>query len=140
MKVRTYTALAVVSSILEQAILVAVVLGLLPRLGIDIPLWALVFMMIALGAYGYLAFILGRKALQKRPMMSSEAMVGRKCTVMTALAPRGYVKVGSELWQASSPGLVIQRGEEVVIVGMEEMTLLVAPVDSYDAQEKAKHA
>jgi len=139
MKVRTYTAIAVVSSILEQAILVAVVLGLLPRLGIDIPLWALVFMMVALGAYGYVAFRLGRKALQKRPMMSSEAMVGRKCTVMTALAPRGYVKVGSELWQASSPGLVIHKGQEVVIVGIEEMTLLVAPVDSYDGQEKAKH-
>jgi membrane protein implicated in regulation of membrane protease activity len=140
MNVRTYTALAVVSGILEQAVLVAVVLGLLPRLGIYIPLWALVFMMIALGAYGYMAFRYGRKALQKRPMMSSEAMVGRKCTVVTALAPKGYVKVGSELWQASSPGLVIHKGQQVVIVGIEEMTLLVAPVDSYDGQEKAKHA
>jgi membrane-bound ClpP family serine protease len=139
MSVRTYTALAVVSGILEQAILVAVVLVLLPRLGIYLPFWALVFMMIALGAYGYMAFRLGRKALRQRPLMSSEAMVGRKCTVVKSLAPKGYVKVGSELWQASSPGFVIRKGQEVVIVGTEGMTLLVAPVESDDGQAEAKH-
>ncbi|TET43217.1 MAG: hypothetical protein E3J66_02210 [Dehalococcoidia bacterium] len=120
---------------LEEAVLAAVVLGLLPRFGINIPLWALVFMMIALGAYSYAVYRLGKKALEKRPMMASEAMVGSKCTVMTPLAPRGYVKVGSELWQASSPGLVIDKGQEVVIVGIEEMTLLVAPQDNGDRQK-----
>jgi membrane-bound ClpP family serine protease len=138
MNVRTYTALAVVSSILEQAILVAVVLVLLPKLGIYLPLWALGFMMIALGAYGYMAFRLGRKALRQRPIISSEAMVGLKCTVVTALTPKGYVKVRGELWRASSPGSVIRRGQEVVIVGTEGMTLLVAPVDNHEAQEEAK--
>lgn len=138
MNLRIYTAVAVVSGILEQAVLVAVVLWLLPRFGIDIPLWALVVMMIALGAYGCVAFTLGKKALERKPMMASEAMIGGKCIVMMPLAPRGYVKVGSELWQASSPGSVIQKGKEVVIVGIEELTLLVAPVDSDDRQERAK--
>ena len=139
MELRRYTALAVVSTVLEEAVLVAVVLRLLPRLGINIPLWALVFMMIVLGAYSYATYRLGKRALEKKPMMASEAMVGRKCTAMTLLAPRGYVKVGSELWQASSPGLVIDKGQEAVVVGIEEMTLLVAPVDGGDGQERAKH-
>lgn len=139
MEVRRYTVLAVVSSILEQGVLVAVVLWLLPRFGISIPLWALVVMMIALGLYGYVGYRLGRAALERKPMMASEAMLGSQCTVMTPLAPRGYVKVGSEMWRASSRGLVIEKGQEVVIVGMEELTLLVVPLDSDDREEKAKH-
>ena len=139
MEVRRYTVLAVVSSILEQGVLVAVVLWLLPRFGINIPLWALVVMMIALGLYGYVGYRLGRTALERKPMMASEAMLGSQCTVMTPLAPRGYVKVGSEMWRASSRGLVIEKGQEVVIVGMEELTLLVVPLDSDDREEKAKH-
>lgn len=134
MELRRYTALAVVSTILEEAVLAGVVLWLLPRFGINIPLWALVFMMIALGAYSCAAYRFGKKALEKKPMMASEAMIGSKCTVMTPLAPRGYVKVGSELWQASSLGSAIDKGQEVVIVGIEEMTLLVAPLDSGDRQ------
>lgn len=139
MEVRRYTVLAVVSSILEQGVLVAVVLWLLPRFGISIPLWALVVMMIALGLYGYVGYRLGRTALERKPMMASEAMLGSQCTVMTPLAPRGYVKVGSEMWRASSRGLVIEKGQEVVIVGMEELILLVVPLDSDDREEKAKH-
>lgn len=139
MEVRRYTALAVVSSIVEQGVLVAVVLWLLPRFGINIPLWALVVMVIALGVYGYVGYRLGRSALERKPMMASEAMLGSQCTVMTPLAPRGYVKVGSEMWRASSRGLVIEKGQEVVIVGIEDLTLLVAPLDSDDRQEKAKH-
>ena len=139
MEVRRYTVLAVVSSILEQGVLVAVVLWLLPRFGINIPLWALVVMMIALGLYGYVGYRLGRTALERKPMMASEAMLGSQCTVMTPLAPRGYVKVGSEMWRASSRGLVIEKGQEVVIVGMEELILLVVPLDSDDREEKAKH-
>ena len=139
MEVRRYTVLAVVSSILEEGVLVAVVLWLLPRFGINIPLWALVVMMIALGLYGYVGYRLGRTALERKPMMASEAMLGSQCTVMTPLAPRGYVKVGSEMWRASSRGLVIEKGQEVVIVGMEELTLLVVPLDSDDREEKAKH-
>jgi len=134
MELRRYTALAVVSSILEEAVLAGVVLWLLPRFGINIPLWALVFMMIALGAYSCVAYIFGKKSLEKKPMMASEAMIGSKCIVMTPLAPRGYVKVGSELWQASSLGSAIDKGQEVVIVGIEEMRLLVAPLDSGDRQ------
>jgi len=134
MELRRYTALAVVSSILEEAVLAGVVLWLLPRFGINIPLWALVFMMTALGAYSCAAYILGKKALEKKPLMASEAMIGSKCIVMTPLAPRGYVKVGSELWQASSLGSAIDKGQEVVIVGIEEMRLLVAPLDSGDRQ------
>lgn len=140
MKMRRYTAFAVLSSVVEQAILVAVVLVLLPKLEIHIPLWALVFMMVALGAYGYLSFRLGRSVLQKVPMMSPEAMIGRRCTAVTALAPKGYVKVAGELWQASSQALVVGKGQEAVIVGIEEMTLLVTPVDSYGGQQKVEHA
>jgi membrane protein implicated in regulation of membrane protease activity len=132
MELRKYIALAVVSTILEESLLAGVVLWLLPRFGIDIPLWALVFMMIALGAYAYVAYRFGKKTLEKKPMMAAEAMIGSKCIVMTPLAPKGYVKVGSELWQASSLGSAIDKGQQVIVVGIEEMTLLVAPLDSGD--------
>jgi len=94
-------------------------------------------MMVALGAYDYITYRLGKKALDKKPMISPEAMVGSKCKATTPLAPRGYVRFGSELWRASSSS-IINAGEEVIVVGIKGMTLLVSPVDNDNHGSKAE--
>jgi membrane-bound ClpP family serine protease len=130
MKNKKYTVYSVVTTLLEEVALVAVVLWLLPRFEISIPLWGLILMMVALGAYAYISYRLGKEALDKKPMMSSEAMVGTKCITTTPLAPKGYVRVGSELWQALSIGSNVGKDAEVVIARMEGLTLFVTPLDN----------
>jgi len=133
MKHAKYTAYSVITTLLAELALMAVVLWLLPRWGIDIPLWGLILMMAALGAYDYITYRLGKKALDKKPMISPD--IGSKCQAATSLTPKGYVRVNGELWQATSSS-TIDVGEEVVIVGIKRMTLLVSRVENDNHEGK----
>jgi len=113
---------------------VAVVLWLLPRVAINIPLWGLILMMIALGVYNYTNYRRGKKALIKKPIIPLD--IGSRGRTITPISPKGYVRVNGELWQASSSS-TIDAGEEIVIVGIEEMTLLVSPIEKDNRTRKA---
>jgi len=113
---------------------VAVVLWLLPRAAINIPLWGLIIMMIALGVYNSINYRLGKKALVKKPIISPD--IGSRGQTTTPIFPKGYVRVNGELWQASSSS-TIDVGEEIIIVGREGMTLLVSPIEKDDRTRKA---
>jgi len=134
MKYRRYTVLAITTTLLEQAALVAVVLWLLPRAAINIPLWGLILMMIALGVYNYITYRLGKKALVKKPMISPD--IGSRGRTTTPISPKGYVRVNGELWQASSSS-TIGAGEEIAVVGIEGMTLLISPIEKDNHTPKA---
>jgi membrane-bound serine protease (ClpP class) len=134
MKYGRYTAYSIITTLLEEAVLVAAVLWLLPRFGINIPLWGLSLMVVALGVYAYITYQLGKKALEKEAMISPE--VGRRGRATTPISPKGYVRVRGELWQASSSSF-IDTGEEVTVMGMDGMTLLVSPIDNENHQSKA---
>lgn len=134
MKYKRYTAYTIITTLFEEAALMAVVLWLLPSFGINIPLWGLILMMVALGAYNGVAYWLGKKALAKKPMISPD--IGSRGRTTTPISPRGYVRVNGELWQASSSA-TIDAGREVSIVGIEGMTLLVSPVEQPSPESKA---
>jgi len=134
MKYRKYTVLTITTTLLEEAALVAVVLWLLPRVAINIPLWGLIIMMIALGVYNYINYRLNKKVLVKKPMISLD--IGSRGRTTTPISPKGYVRVNGELWQASSSS-TIDAGEEITIVGIEGMTLLISPIEKDNHTRKA---
>jgi membrane protein implicated in regulation of membrane protease activity len=134
MKYKRYTAYTIITTLLEEAALVAVVFWLLPRLGINIPLWGLILMMVALGIYAWVAYWFGKKALDKKPMISPG--IGSRGRTTTPISPTGYVRVNGELWQASSSS-TIGAGEEIAVVGVEGMTLLISPVAQAGHESKA---
>jgi membrane protein implicated in regulation of membrane protease activity len=133
MKHRRYTVLAITTSLLEQAALVTIVLWLLPRASINIPLWGLILMMIALGTYNYINYRLGKKALNKKPMISPD--IGNRGRAATPISPTGYVRVNGELWRASS-NTTIDAGEEIVVVGIDGMTLLISSIGKDNSTRK----
>ena len=59
--------LAIVSTLLEEAALVAVVLVGLPHLGINIPLAGLIAMMVVWGAFSVFTYRAGSRALRRKP-------------------------------------------------------------------------
>jgi len=134
MKYKRYTALTITTSLLEEAALAAVVLWLLPMVAINIPLWGLIIMMIALGVYNSINYRLSKKALVKKPMISLD--IGSRGRTTTPISPKGYVRVNGELWQASSNS-TIDAGEEIAVVGIEGMTLLISPVKKDNCTRKA---
>ena len=133
MQRRRYTVLAIVTSLLEQAALVAAVLWILPRVAINIPHWGLILMMIALGIYNYANYRLGKKALTKKPMISPD--IGSRGRAATPISPTGYVRVNGELWRASS-NVTIDAGEEIIVVGINGMTLLISSMEKDNSTHK----
>ncbi|HUX48730.1 MAG TPA: NfeD family protein [Dehalococcoidia bacterium] len=112
----------------------AVVLWLLPRVAINIPIWGLIIMMIALGVYSSITYRLSKKALVKKPMISPD--IGSRGRTTTPISLTGYVRVNGELWRASSSS-TINAGEEIAVAGMEGMTLLVSPIEKDNRTRKA---
>jgi membrane-bound ClpP family serine protease len=121
--------LAILSSLLEEAALVAVVLWGLPRLGIHLPLAVLIALMAALAAYDVITYRIGSRALKRKPMAGLSDMVGSKGKAVSPLDPEGLVKIKGELWRSSSARGRINAGEEVIVVGQEGLKLIVRRVE-----------
>jgi membrane protein implicated in regulation of membrane protease activity len=122
-----YTLQAVLSSILEEILLAAVVLWLLPHFNVNIPLWGLAIMMIALAIYSGVMYRIGRQTFFIRPKVAADNIIGREGTVTRPLAPEGYVKVQGVLWKAICNESALGIGDEVEVVGMTGLRLIVKP-------------
>jgi membrane-bound ClpP family serine protease len=117
--------IAIVSTLLEEAAIAAIVLWLLPRFDIHLPLFALVIIMLAWAGFAVFTYRLGSRALKKKPVAGLSDMVGSKGKAVRRLAPDGLVRIKGELWKAKSAGGEIDTGEEVTVVGQERLKLIV---------------
>lgn len=122
-----YTLQAVLSWMLEEVLLVAVMLWLLPLFKINIPLWGLAIFMVALAVYSGVMYRFGRQTFFIRPKVAAENIIGSAGTVTKPLAPEGYVKVQGVLWKAICHGLELGIGDEVEVIDMEGLRLVVKP-------------
>jgi membrane-bound ClpP family serine protease len=117
--------LAILSTLLEEIALAAIILWGLPRLGIHIPLAGVIALMAALAAYAVITYRLGSKALGKKPLVGLPDMVGSQGKVVTPLDPQGLVRIKGELWESTSADRRINTGEEVIVVGQDRLKLTV---------------
>ena len=117
--------IAIVSTVLEEAALAAGVLWGLPKLGIHIPLWVLIIVMLAWGTYTVVTYRMGSRALRRKPVHGLTAMLGSEGEVVSPLVPEGMVRIKGELWMAKSAGGEIDTGEEVTVVGQDGLKLIV---------------
>jgi membrane-bound serine protease (ClpP class) len=78
------------------------------------------------GIFGFVVY----KVAQARRMkvkMGPERLMGKTGTAVSALAPRGEVKVEGQTWRAETLGENIKEGQEVEIVRREGLILRVKP-------------
>ncbi|MFW6150934.1 MAG: NfeD family protein [Chloroflexota bacterium] len=125
MRGRRYVAYSIISSLAEEAIVAIIWLWLLPRLGVELPLWGLVLTMMGVAAYSWVVTRLNRRALDQHAVIQPE--VGSKGRTVTTLEPEGYVRVRGELWKAIAAGGYLGPHQDVTVIGLKEMTLLVSP-------------
>ena len=116
---------SIVSTLLYELALVAVVLWGLPNLGINIPIAGLIVMMLALGAWAIYTYRKGSQALNREVVSGLSTMIGSRAKVASQIDPEGMVKIKNELWKAVSSGGKIDKGEEVIVVGQERLKLIV---------------
>jgi membrane-bound ClpP family serine protease len=117
--------IAILSTLVEEAALAALLLWGLPQLGIHLPLPVLIVLMVALVAYAVITYRLGSRALRREPEGGLSDMLGMRGEVVSSLDPEGMVKIKGELWRAKSAGRKIDAGEEVTVVGQKGLKLIV---------------
>ncbi len=124
-KKRAYKLYSLLRLVFEEVALAAVVTWLLPGFGINISIWLLIVFMVAWAVYSCFTSRLVEKVMGGSSAVGTEALIGVKCRTTMPLSPEGYVRVGTELWRACSMAGNIETGTEIVIVGINRLTLLV---------------
>jgi len=127
--------LAIISTLFEETAIAVIVLWGLPRLGINIPLWGLVVLMVAWLTYTVTTYRMGSRALRKKQIVGLPDMVGTKGKVVSPLAPEGLVRIKGELWVAKSDGGEMEPGGEVIVVGQDRLKLVVRDSTADDLEE-----
>jgi membrane protein implicated in regulation of membrane protease activity len=126
-KPRAFLVYAIVTSLAEQAGLLVVLLLVLPSVGVVVPRWGVILAVAVLGTVSVVLTWLNLRAIRLKPACSPD--VGVYGRVVKTLAPRGYVRVGNELWPAASESGVVESGAQVVVVRMEGLRLVVERAD-----------
>ena len=126
--------MAIGSGILEEGALVAIVLLGLPELGIVLPVWALVVMMVLLAVNNTLFYWIGGRALKKPHLPGLPDMVGTVGVTVEELAPRGMVTIRGELWRAKTADAAIAARTSVLVTHQDGLLLQVRPEvkDAFD--------
>ncbi len=127
MRGRSFLAYAISISVLEQVLLLLVLLVVLPYAGIVVPSWVVISSVAILATISIVLTRLNLRTLGLKVTRSPD--VGVRARVVKALTPRGYVRVGGELWPATSESGVVLEGEEVRVLRMEGLRLIVGPLD-----------
>ena len=66
-----------------------------------------------------------RSAQRKKPVTGTEGIVGEVGVAISNLKPDGEVKVHGEIWNAKSEHGEIKKGDEIVVVSVDNLKLMV---------------
>ena len=117
--------MAIFTNLLYEAIIVALLIWGLPRLGIHIPLYGITLICLAFLIYAVVLFIIGSRTLRKKPLPGFTTMVGLEGQVVSRLAPDGILRIEGELWNARAENSTIEVGSEVIVVRQYGLKLAV---------------
>ena len=117
--------IAVITTLIEEAALVAIFLWGLPQVGVNLHIGVLITLMVALAAYSVTTYRLGSRALRKKPVVGLPDMVGARGKTVSDLSPEGVVRIKGELWDSKADGRRINAGVWVTVVGQEGLKLIV---------------
>jgi membrane-bound ClpP family serine protease len=117
--------LAVLSSLLDEALILGLLLWGLPKLGLAIPLPIILIIMLLFALFAITTFKLGTRALMLKPLIGLTDMTDAEGKVMKRLDPSGYVKIDGELWKAQSVNGIINTGIDIVVVAHKNLRLTV---------------
>ena len=80
--------IALLSTLIKEAILVAVLLWRLPLLGVRLPLGVIIGILITIAVWAMLTYSPIKRVMEKKALSPTEEMVGRRGTALTKMAPK----------------------------------------------------
>ena len=115
----------VLLSLIDDIVILAVVIGILWYFKIELPLWAMIAIGLALGSYIFFRTWAVLPSVRRRKITGSEGMIGMVGEVTEPLRPTGVIRVAGESWQAKSIEGHIDIGEEVEVLAIYRLKLEV---------------
>jgi membrane-bound ClpP family serine protease len=112
---------AIILSLADEAIIVAIILLVLWQLGIEIPVWFI----ITLSFIFFIITFIVYRALKKNPQLGFENMIGQSGLAVEPIARKGTVKINGILWFAMTNGEKIEAGAEIIVVEQTGLKLTV---------------
>jgi len=126
---------AIISTLLEEIVLVVVVLWGLPQIGVEIPLPGLIILMVLWSGFAVFSYMMGSRALKRELVHNLPVAAGSTGRVVRRLAPDGMIKVRDELWDARSAHHDVEVGEKVIVIGHDGLKLIVKRESTDDKAE-----
>lgn len=123
---RWHTIYSIISTVIEEAGIAALMLWLMPIFGIAIPLWVTILVLAGFAVFSYFMYRIGHPTVLYEAVNSPESIIGSTGVVESSLNPQGYVRVCGELWQASGKDGNLEKGEEVIVLSIDGLKLTVA--------------
>jgi len=124
--------IAIISTLLEEAVLVGVVLWGLPQIGVEIPLPGLIILMLLWSGFSVFSYMMGTRALKREVVHDLPVPAGSTGKVVRRLAPDGMITIRNELWDARSVNQDIEVGKEVIVIGHDGLKLIVKQKNADD--------
>lgn len=126
-----------ISTVLEEMVIAVIMLLGLPLLGVRIPSWGTIAIMVVWAGYSTFTHLLGARALGREHLVGLPNMVGARGQVVSPLNPEGLVRIKGELWVAKSGGGELKQGTGVIVVAQERLKLIVRENNSKDDPESS---
>jgi membrane-bound ClpP family serine protease len=117
--------IAIISSLLDEALILGLILWGLPKLGINLPVPVTVTIVILFAVFAITTFKLGTQALKMKPLAGLSDMINMDGVVVKRLDPIGYVKIDGEIWEARSSDGIIEKGTNVKVIYQKRLRLTV---------------
>lgn len=130
--------LGIISTLLEEAALVAIVLWGLPQIEVYMPLWGLIALMVVWLTYSVITYRMGSRALMKKQLLGLPDMIDSKGKVVSPLAPEGLVRIRGELWVAKLASGEMKSDGEVIVVAQDGLKLVVRERGTADDLERTE--
>ncbi len=115
-------------AVLDEILAVALLLILLPSLGVKVPPAYAALTFGVLAVVSYFLYLALKPVFLAPPRVGVEAMVGLRGEALTPLNPKGLVSIGGEVWRAIALDGTVNPGERIQVVEVEGLTVKVRKV------------
>ncbi len=117
--------LIILVSLIDDIVILAVVIGVLWYFKVKLPIWAMIFIGLALATFIFVRTWVVLPSLRRKKVTGAEGMIGMTGEVVTSLKPNGVIRICGEYWNAKSLDGDIETDEEVEILGIQRLKLEV---------------
>ena len=121
--------IAILTSLIDEALIIFVIIWGLPKLGIYLPLYITILICVGFVFYAVIVYNAGSRALLKHPVKGFTDLVGLEGKVAIPLSKKsGTILISGELWEARAETGEIEASARVTVIRQQGFILIVRRV------------